>query len=83
MVEEFLTRIEIAAIRAKLTQTDKLIKDHPEQLKKTLALALRLYLEEVGCTRIASDKLYHELRATAGNDALLAQAGWRGIVSDG
>lgn len=79
MVETALTRIEIAELRAHLTQTDSNLVGHPEQLKKTLALVLSPYLEEVGRVRIASDNLTKELRAAALVDASIAESGWRGI----
>lgn len=78
-METALTRIEIAELKAKLTQTDSYLADHPEQLKKTLTLVLNPYLEEVGRVRIASDKLTKELRAAAVIDASIAESGWRGI----
>ncbi len=56
VVETALTRIEIASLQAKLTQTDSNLAIHPEQLKNSLELVLRPYLSEVGRTRIASDK---------------------------
>ncbi|MEM5838738.1 hypothetical protein AAHH59_10550, partial [Pediococcus acidilactici] len=65
VVETALTRIEIASLQAKLTQTDSNLAGHPEQLKNSLEVVLRPYLEEVGRTRIASDKLTKELRAAA------------------
>jgi hypothetical protein len=79
VVETALTRIEIAELRTKLTQTDSNLKGHPEQLKNSLELVLRPYLSEVGRARIASDELTHELRAAALIDASIAESGWRGI----
>lgn len=79
MVETALTRIEIASLGAKLAQTDSNLASHPSQLKNTLALVLKPYLEEVGRTRIASDTLTKELRAAAIIDASIAESGWRGI----
>ncbi|HEY9779323.1 MAG TPA: hypothetical protein V6D09_04190 [Leptolyngbyaceae cyanobacterium] len=79
VVETALTRIEIASLGAKLAQTDSNLASHPEQLKNTLALVLKPYLEEVGRTRIASDTLTKELRAAAIIDASIADSGWRGI----
>lgn len=79
VVETALTRIEIASLQAKLTQTDSNLAGHPEQLKNSLEVVLRPYLEEVGRTRIASDKLTKELRAAAIIDASIAESGWRGI----
>ena len=78
-METALTRIEIASLQAKLTQTDSNLAGHPEQLKNSLEVVLRPYLEEVGRTRIASDKLTKELRAAAIIDASIAESGWRGI----
>lgn len=78
-METALTRIEIAELRAHLTQTDSNLVGHPEQLKKTLAVVLRPYLEEVGRVRIASDNLTKELRAVALVDASIAESGWRGV----
>lgn len=83
MVETALTRIEIASLQAKLTQTDSNLKGHPSQLKKSLELVLNPYLEEVGLTRIASDNLTKELRAVAIIDASIAESGWRGIGAAG
>lgn len=82
-METALTRVEIAELKAKLAQTDSNLANHPEQLKNTLALVLRPYLEEVGRVRIASDKLTHELRAAAIIDASIAESGWRGIGAAG
>jgi hypothetical protein len=79
VVETALTRIEIAELRAQLTQTDSNLAGHPEQLKKTLTVVLNPYLEEVGRVRIASDQLTKELRAAALVDASIAESGWRGI----
>jgi hypothetical protein len=78
-VETALTRIEIASLQEKLTQTDSNLAGHPDQLKKTMELVLNPYLEEVGLTRIASDNLQKELRAAAIIDASIAESGWRGI----
>jgi ElaB/YqjD/DUF883 family membrane-anchored ribosome-binding protein len=83
VVETALTRIEIASLQEKLTQTDSHLADHPEQLKNSLELVLRPYLSEVGRTRIASDKLTKELRAAAIIDASIAESGWRGIGAAG
>lgn len=74
-----MTRIEIASLGAKLAQTDSNLALHPLQLKKTLELVLKPYLEEVGRTRIASDTLTKELKAAAIVDASIASSGWRGI----
>ncbi len=74
-----MTRIEITSLGAKLAQTDSNLASHPEQLKNTLTLVLKPYLEEVGRTRIASDTLTKELRAAAIIDASIAESGWRGI----
>ncbi len=82
-METALTRIEIAELKAKLTQTDSNLADHPEQLKNSLEVVLKPYLEEVGRTRIASDKLTYELRAAAIIDASIAESGWRGIGAAG
>jgi hypothetical protein len=79
VVETALTRIEIASLQEKLTQTDSHLASHPEQLKNSMELVLNPYLEEVGLTRIASDKLTKELRAAAIIDASIAESGWRGI----
>ena len=81
MVETALTRIEIASLQEKLTQTDSNLADHPEQLKNSLEVVLRPYLSEVGHARIASDNLTKELRAAAIIDASIAESGWRGIGS--
>ncbi len=78
-METALTRIEIASLQAKLTQTDSNLKGHPEQLKKSLEVVLSPYLEEVGRVRISSDNLTKELRAVAIIDASIAESGWRGI----
>lgn len=69
----------MAELKAKLTQTDNKLVNHPEQLKDSLELVLSPYLEEVGQNRIASDKLTKELRAVAVIDASIAESGWRGI----
>ncbi len=82
-METALTRIEIASLQEKLTQTDSNLKGHPEQLKKSLELVLSPYLEEVGRVRISSDKLTKELRAAAIVDASIAESGWRGIGAAG
>ncbi|HCF25759.1 MAG TPA: hypothetical protein DEV81_00720, partial [Cyanobacteria bacterium UBA11049] len=79
MVETALTRIEITSLGAKLAQTDSNLALHPSQLKNSLNLVLKPYLEEVGRTRIASDTLTKELRAAAIIDASIAESGWRGI----
>ena len=79
MVETALTRIEIAELRAQLTQTDSTLAAHPEHLKNSLGLVLKPYLEEVGRVRIASEQLTKELRAAALVDASIAESGWRGI----
>ncbi len=78
-METALTRIEIASLQEKLTQTDSHLKGHPEHLKKSLELVLSPYLSEVGRARIASDQLTKELRAAAIIDAGIASSGWRGI----
>lgn len=78
-METALTRIEIASLQEKLTQTDSHLAGHPDQLKKTMELVLNPYLEEAGRTRIASDTLTKELRAAAIIDASIAESGWRGI----
>jgi len=78
-VETAITRIEIAELKGKLTQTDSHLASHPEQLKKSLELVLNPYLKEVGHARIASDTLTQELRAAAIIDASIAESGWRGI----
>jgi len=78
-VETALTRIEIAELKAKLTQTDSNLASHPEQLKKSLELVLRPYLDSVGLTRIALDNLTKELRYAAVIEASMAESGWRGI----
>jgi len=78
-VETAITRIEIAELKGKLTQTDSHLASHPEQLKKSLELVLNPYLKEVGHARIASDTLRKELRAAAIIDASIAESGWRGI----
>lgn len=78
-METALTRIEIASLQEKLTQTDSNLEGHPDQLKKTMELVLNPYLEEVGRTRISSDTLTKELRAAAIIDASIAESGWRGI----
>ena len=69
----------MASLGAKLAQTDSNLASHPEQLKNSLELVLSPYLEEVGRTRISSDKLTKELRAAAIIDASIAESGWRGI----
>ncbi len=79
VVETVITRIEIAELKAKLTQTDSNLSGHPEQLKNSLELVLKPYLSEVGRTRIASDTLTKELRAAAIIDASIAESGWWGI----
>lgn len=79
VVETALIRIEMAALEAKLIQTDSNLALHPLQLKKTLSLVLKPYLEEVGRTRIATDTLTKELKAAAIIDASIAESGWRGI----
>ena len=78
-METALTRVEIAELRAQLTQTDSSLEIHPEQLKNSMGLVLRPYLEEVGRARIATDELTKELRAAALVDASIAESGWRGI----
>lgn len=82
-METAITRIEIVDLKAQLAQTDSHLANHPSQLKKSLELVLSPYLEEVGRTRIASDKLTHELRAAAIIDASIAESGWRGIGAAG
>ena len=79
VVETALTRVEIAELRAQLRQTDSSLEIHPEQLKNSMGLVLRPYLEEVGRARIATDELIKELRAVAIIDASIAESGWRGI----
>lgn len=74
-----LTRVEMAELKAKLTQTDNELVNHPRQLKDSLDLVLSPYLEAVGQNRIASDGLTKELRAVAVIDASIAESGWRGI----
>ncbi len=78
-METALTRVEVAELRAKLRQTDSNLASHPEQLKSSLELVLKPYLEEVGRARIATDELTKELRAVAIIDASIAESGWRGI----
>ncbi len=72
-------RIEMAELMVKLAQSDSQLALHPEQLKNSLNLVLKPYLEEVGRTRMASNELTKELRAAAAIDASLAESGWRGI----
>ena len=79
VVETALLRVEIAELKAKLVQSERQLALHPEQLKSSLELVLKPYLEEVGRSRMASQKLTEELRAAAVIDASLAESGWRGI----
>lgn len=79
VVETVLTRVEMAELKAKLTQTDNKLVNHPEQLKDSLDLVLKPYLEAVGNNRLSSDKLTKELRAVAVIDASIAESGWRGV----
>ena len=69
----------MAALGAQLAQTDSNLAEHPSQLKDTLVLVLKPYLEEVGRVRSASNELTKELRAAAVIDASIAESGWRGI----
>ena len=78
-METALTRVEVAELRAKLRHTDSNLASHPEQLRNSLEVVLKPYLEEVGRVRIATDELTKELRAVAIIDASIAESGWRGI----
>ncbi|PSM48470.1 hypothetical protein C7Y66_14250 [Chroococcidiopsis sp. CCALA 051] len=69
----------MADLGAQLAQTDSNLAEHPSQLKDTLVLVLKPYLEEVGRVRSASNELTKELRAAAVIDASIAESGWRGI----